>query len=188
MFFLDTLPFDWTRPEARRLHAVLVGVFPFPGPVIEMSRAAGVPPSAVAWNQPMDSVWHELITTARNRGRLRELLAQAAASRLAAAALEDLGFAEPTGTEPAPEIADSGLGCLTAGDIAATLADFYPQARPGDLEAYGRRLLAEVYRALWRGHLVCVAERALDGPRTVLVLDPGEILPSPVKPADGECW
>jgi hypothetical protein len=183
VFFLDTLPFDWTRPEARRLHAVLAGVFPFPGPVIEMARAAGVAPAAVAWDQPMRSVWFELITTARNRGRLRELLARAAAaSRLAAAALEDLGCAEPAGAEPlGPD--GPGMDDLTARDIAMTLAEFYPQAGPGDLEAFGRRLLAEVYGALWHGHLVCVAERAPDGPRTVAVLDPGESL---LSRTDGE--
>jgi hypothetical protein len=176
VFFLETLPFDWTRPEARRLHAILAAVFPFPEPVIEMARAAGIPPAAVAWNQPMRSVWHGLIDTSRNRGRLRELLARAAAaSRLAAAALEELGCAEPTVTEPfGPD--GPGLDDLTARDIAMTLAGFYPQATPEDLEAYGRRLLAEVYNAIWHGHLVCVAERAPDGPRTVVVLDPGESL------------
>jgi hypothetical protein len=181
--FLDTVPFDWTRPEARRLHAILAAVFPFPGPVIEMARGAGVPPAAVAWDQPMRSVWFELITTARNRGRLRELLARAAAaSRLPAAALEDLGCAEPSGSELFG--ADgSGLEGLTAGDIAVALAGFYPQAGPGDLEVFGRRLLGEVYGALWHGHLVCVAERAPDGPRTVVVLDPGERL---LSRAEGE--
>jgi hypothetical protein len=173
-FFLDTLPFDWTRPEARRLHAVLAGVFPFPEPVIEIARAAGVAPAAVAWDQPMRSVWHELITTARNRGRLRELLARAAeASRLAAAALEDLGVVEPRGADPFPP-AGAGLDGLTAGEIAMALSGFCPLAGPGELEAFGRRVLGEVYCALLRGHLVCVAERGPDGPRTVLVLDPRE--------------
>lgn len=176
--FLDTLPFDWTRPEARRLHATLAAVFPFPEPVIEIARAAGVAPAAVAWNQPMRSVWHELIDTARNRDRLRELLAGAAsASRLAAAALEDLGCAVPAGADTSGTDGP-GLDDLTARDIAMTLAEFYPQAGRGDLEVFGRRLLGEVYGALRHGHLVCVAERAPDGPRTVVVLDPGERLPS----------
>lgn len=181
--FLDSLPFDWTRPEARRLHATLSAVFPFAEPVIEMARAAGVAPAAVAWDQPMGSVWFELITTARNRGRLRELLARAAAaSRVAAAALEDLGCAEPSGSELLG--ADgAGLEGLTAGDIAVALAGFYPQAGPGDLEAFGRRLLGEVYGTLVHGHLVCVAERGPDGPRTVVVLDPGERL---LSRAEGE--
>jgi hypothetical protein len=178
VYFLDTLPFDWTRPEARRLHAVLAAVFPFPGPVIEMARAAGVAPAAVAWDQPMGSVWHELITMARNRGRLRELLARAAAvSWLAAAALEDLGCAGPAGADPSAP-AGPGLDGLTAGEIAVALSGFCPQAGAGDLEVFGRRVLGEVYGALLRGHLVCVAERGPDGPRTVLVLDPCEGLTS----------
>ena len=63
------------------------------------------------------------------------------------------------------------------------LAGFYPQAGPGDLEAFGRRLLGEVYGTLVHGHLVCVAERGPDGPRTVVVLDPGERL---LSRAEGE--
>lgn len=176
VFFLDTLPFDWARPAARRLHAVLAAVFPLREPVIEMARAAGIAPAAVAWNHPMRSVWFELIDTARNLGRLRELLAEASAvSRLAAAALEELGCAELAGTEP-PGPDGQGRDDLAAGDIAMMLAGFYPQAVPGDLEAFGRRLLAEVCSALRCGHLVCVAERAPDGLRPVVVLDPGESL------------
>jgi hypothetical protein len=176
VFFLDTLPFDWARPEARRLHAVLAAVFPLRGPVIEMARAAGIPPAAVAWNHPMRSVWFELIDTARNRGRLRELLAEASAvSRLAAVALEDLGCAGLAGPESSgPD--GPGRDVLTARDIAVALAGFYPEAVRGDLEEFGRRLLAEVCSALRHGHLVCVAERAPDGLRPVVVLDPGESL------------
>ena len=78
--FLDTLPFDWTRPEARELRDFLAATFFREGPVIEFALQAGISPASVAWSQPMQSVWHELITKARNQGRLRELLGQVAAS------------------------------------------------------------------------------------------------------------
>ena len=78
--FLDTLPFDWTRPEARELRDFLAATFFLEGPVIEFAAQAGIPPGTVAWSQPMQSVWHELITKARNQSRLRELLDRVAAS------------------------------------------------------------------------------------------------------------
>lgn len=78
--FLDTLPFDWTRSEARELRDFLAATFFREGPVVEFAVQAGISPAAVAWSQPMQSVWHELITKARNQGRLRELLGQVAAS------------------------------------------------------------------------------------------------------------
>jgi len=78
--FLDALPFDWTRPEARELRDFLATTFFREGPVIEFAAQAGIRPGTVAWSQPMQSVWHELITKARNQDRLRELLDQVADS------------------------------------------------------------------------------------------------------------
>jgi hypothetical protein len=93
--FLDTLPFDWSRPQAGRLRDALADVFPHPGPVTEMAAGAGIPPAGIFWDQPMSSAWRDLIDAASRRGRLRELLAAAAAADLrAAAALRDLGWQE----------------------------------------------------------------------------------------------
>ena len=116
-YFLDTLPFDWTRPEARELRDFLAATFFREGPVIGFAQQAGISPAAVAWSQPMQSVWHELITKARNQGRLRELLDQVAASGEAVAArLRELTADTPlveapaAGDQPAwREFADRGV-------------------------------------------------------------------------------
>jgi len=100
--FLDTLPFDWTRPEARELRDFLAYTFFREGPVIEFAAQAGIAPASIAWSQPMQSVWHELISKARNQGRLRELLGQVAASGEGVATrLEELTANSPVLEAPA---------------------------------------------------------------------------------------
>ena len=84
--FLETLPFDWTRPEARELRDFLAATFFREGPVVEFASQAGIPPATVNWSQPMYSVWHDLITKGRNQGRLLDLLRQVATSGDAVAA------------------------------------------------------------------------------------------------------
>jgi endonuclease G len=101
--FLDTLPFDWTRPEARELRDFLAATFFREGPVVEFAMQAGIPPASVNWSQPMQSVWHELITNARNQNKLRELLVQVAASGEGVAArLRELTAYAPVVEAPAP--------------------------------------------------------------------------------------
>jgi endonuclease G len=78
--FLDSLPFDWTRPEARELCDFLAATFFREETVVRLARRAGIQPESVAWSRPMQSVWHDLIDMARNQARLRDLLDQAAAS------------------------------------------------------------------------------------------------------------
>lgn len=98
---LDTLPFDWTRPEARELRDYLANTFFREDQVIEFAMQAGVGPGTVAWSQPMQSVWHSLITKARNQSRLRELLDQVAASGEAVAArLTELTAGNPVVEAP----------------------------------------------------------------------------------------
>lgn len=99
---LDTLPFDWTRPEARELRDYLAGTFFREGPVAEFAMQAGVRPATISWSEPMQSVWHDLITKARNQNRLRELLGQVAASGEAVAArLRELTAEDPLVEAPA---------------------------------------------------------------------------------------
>jgi hypothetical protein len=83
---LDTYPFDWSRPDARRLRDALADVFPSREPVIEMIRRAGVSPGTISWDQEPWLRWHSLITEARKQERLRELLTAAAATDPRAAA------------------------------------------------------------------------------------------------------
>jgi V8-like Glu-specific endopeptidase len=105
---LDTLPFDWTRPEARELRDYLAATFFREGQVIEFAVQAGVPPGSIAWSQAMRSVWHDLISTARNQNRLRELLDQVAASgegvaaRLRELTMEAPVVEAPVGGSPEP--------------------------------------------------------------------------------------
>lgn len=100
--FLDTLPFDWSRPEARELRDFLAATFFREGPVIEFAAQAGISPASVAWSQPMHSVWHELITKARNQSLLRELLEQVGSSGQGVAVrLEELTADVPVVEAPA---------------------------------------------------------------------------------------
>jgi hypothetical protein len=167
--FLDTLPFDWSRPQATRLRDALANVFPLAAPVIEIAARAGIPPATVRWEQPMRTAWRDLITTARNRGRLRELLALAAAAHPgAAAALRNLGcletadYAAPA-TAPHSTANPSPRRTLTDTDIAQALQPFHPQASTDDLEDYARRLLGEIHAGLQSGAHVCICGRAPDG-------------------------
>ncbi|WP_319688172.1 trypsin-like peptidase domain-containing protein [Streptomyces sp. ME19-01-6] len=106
--FLDALPFDWSRPESRELHDLLAGIHFREGPVVEFAVRAGVKPATIAWDRPMHSVWHDLITKARNQNRLRALLEQVAESDEAVALrLRELMAAEPV--VEAPAAADSGV-------------------------------------------------------------------------------
>jgi S1-C subfamily serine protease len=111
--FLDTIPFDWTRPEARELRDFLAATFFREAPVIEFAVQAGISPGSVAWSQPMQSVWHELISKARNQNRLRELLGHVSASGEGVAVrLQELIADAPVVEAPdgAPQPAWRGFG------------------------------------------------------------------------------
>jgi V8-like Glu-specific endopeptidase len=103
--FLDSLPFDWTAPGARELRDLLASVYYEPAPVKAMARQAGVAMGQVQWDQPMDTVWHELITYARNQGRLRDLLAQiqSGPDRAVAERVQELLSERPVVEAPEPE-------------------------------------------------------------------------------------
>ena len=122
--FLDTLPFDWARPEARELRDFLASTFFREGPVVEFAVQAGVSPATVAWSQPMQSVWHELITKARNQGRLRELLGQVAASGDGVAArLGELTADAPVVEAPADTSQPTWLGFGDRGEMERQIFD-----------------------------------------------------------------
>jgi V8-like Glu-specific endopeptidase len=123
--FLDTLPFDWTRPEARELRDYLAGTYFREGPVIEFATQAGVRPATIAWSQPMQSVWHDLITKARNQNRLLELLDQVAASGEAVAGrLRELTAQIPVVEAPvAPNPASAWRGFGDRGELERQIFD-----------------------------------------------------------------
>lgn len=122
--FLDTLPFDWTRPEARELRDFLSATFFREEPVIEFAIQAGIRPGTVAWSQPMQSVWHELITKARNQDRLPELLDQVAASGKAVAArLRELTADSPVLEAPAVGTQPTWRGSVGRGELERQIFD-----------------------------------------------------------------
>ncbi|MGO4757402.1 trypsin-like peptidase domain-containing protein, partial [Streptomyces sp. 2MCAF27] len=95
-------------PESRELHDFLAGIHFREGPVVEFAVRAGVKPATVAWDRPMHSVWHDLITKARNQNRLRALLEQVAENDEAVALrLGELMAAEPV--VEAPAAVDTGV-------------------------------------------------------------------------------
>lgn len=106
--FLDALPFDWSRPESRELRDFLASTYFRVGPVVEFAAQAGVKPAAIAWDRPMHSVWHDLITKARNQNRLSALLEQVAESDEAVAhRLRELKAPDPV--VEAPAACDTGV-------------------------------------------------------------------------------
>jgi V8-like Glu-specific endopeptidase len=107
--FLDTLPFDWTRPEARELRDFLADVYFREPAVIQIVADAGIRAASIAWGHPMYQVWHEVIEKARNQNKLRALLdavannADAAVSvRLRELLEDDPVTAAPTAPAQAP--------------------------------------------------------------------------------------
>ncbi|MFF5081407.1 trypsin-like peptidase domain-containing protein [Actinoplanes sp. NPDC000266] len=72
--FLDTLPFDLSRPEARDLWALLADTYYRDTQAEVLLRQAGVKLSAVNWNAPMEVVWADILVKSRNQDRLRPLL------------------------------------------------------------------------------------------------------------------
>ncbi|GGY42292.1 trypsin-like peptidase domain-containing protein [Streptomyces tanashiensis] len=105
--FLDTLPFDWTRPAARELRDYLSDTYFREDSVIILVTQAGIPPGTIGWGRPMSLVWHDLIETARKQDRLRALLAQISAGADSAVAirLQELIQAEPVVEAPTPSAA-----------------------------------------------------------------------------------
>ncbi|MGH8827479.1 MAG: trypsin-like peptidase domain-containing protein [Jiangellaceae bacterium] len=102
--FLDTLPFDWTRPESRELRDLLANTYYKEAPVVELAQQAGISPATVAWNQPMTLVWHDLLEEARNQDKLRTLVQQLAAGPTAVAGR----VAELVSAQPVIEAPKSG--------------------------------------------------------------------------------
>src|SRR6266540_2461250 len=101
--FLDTLPFDWSQPAARELRDFLASTYFREPAVIQLVQQAGVKPYTIAWGQPMQQVWHDVIQQARNQSRLRELLKQIMENADSAVGLrlEEFLYAVPVVEAPA---------------------------------------------------------------------------------------
>jgi V8-like Glu-specific endopeptidase len=101
--FLDTLPFDWSQPAARELRDFLASSYFREARVIQFVQQADVKPYTIAWGNPMQQVWHDVLQEARNQDRLRELLQQVMNTADAAVAvrLRELLAAAPVVEAPA---------------------------------------------------------------------------------------
>ncbi|MFE9423759.1 trypsin-like peptidase domain-containing protein [Kitasatospora sp. NPDC006697] len=101
---LDTFPFDWTDPGAVELRDLLASVYFRVDPVVRLARQAGIAPARIGWEKPMDEVWFELISTAAQQDRLRELLEQVAAGpdRALTVRLRELLAERPVLPAPVP--------------------------------------------------------------------------------------
>ncbi|MFD9551711.1 trypsin-like peptidase domain-containing protein [Nocardia salmonicida] len=82
---LDTLPFDWTRPEAQELLDILARSYYRDPEVERLVLQVGMSPADLNWSQPMVGVWHDLLSQARNQNRLRDLVDAATRDRPAIA-------------------------------------------------------------------------------------------------------
>jgi endonuclease G len=74
--FLDTLPFDLSRPAAQDLLGILAAIYWKSARAVALLQKAGISPGAVNFDQPMSLALVEILTTARSRDRLRSLIDQ----------------------------------------------------------------------------------------------------------------
>lgn len=126
--FLDTLPFDWTRPEAQELHKLLSHTYYREDRVVAFANQTGISPAVLPWNQPMWTVWRELMTKARDQNRLRELLRQVEASGDEAVAIrvrEFLGPSPVVAATASPTRANPWHGFDDHGALELLLSDEY---------------------------------------------------------------
>jgi V8-like Glu-specific endopeptidase len=82
--FLDRLPFDWTDPASQELVKLLSSNYYKEKDTLEVIQKTKVSPAQIDWNQPMDSVWHDITEAASKMGELRNVLAVIAAEPKAA--------------------------------------------------------------------------------------------------------
>lgn len=72
--FLNTLPFDFGRPESRELRDLLEQTIPRTDDVIRLLQSAGVLLGHIHLGQSPQALWSDALSTARNQNRLRPLL------------------------------------------------------------------------------------------------------------------
>src|SRR6184192_1154784 len=100
--FLDLTPFPWTDPAARELRDYLASIYFRQPPVIQFAQEAGIGPQSLPLTEPMQTVWHELLTKASTQRKIRRLLGVIAAGDEAAAQrLAELAAEQPVVEAPA---------------------------------------------------------------------------------------
>lgn len=74
MHFLDTIPFDYARPESLELRDLLAGAYRREQDITALLDKAGIPSAYIHLAQPNIYIWHDILIEARNRDALRPLL------------------------------------------------------------------------------------------------------------------
>lgn len=74
MDILDTLPFDYTRPEARELRDLLANLYYRDTDIVRLADAINFPRSEIPFRDTAQATWHDLLSEARNRTTLRTLI------------------------------------------------------------------------------------------------------------------
>ncbi|MEV1005268.1 trypsin-like peptidase domain-containing protein [Nonomuraea sp. NPDC050202] len=71
---LDTLPFDYSAPEARALRDLLAEIYYRDTDITAVAEAAKFPVGEIPYGDNARMTWHGLLTTARKRNLLKELI------------------------------------------------------------------------------------------------------------------
>lgn len=146
---LDTLPFDWTLPEAQELLDILARTYYRDPEVERLVLQVGMSPADLNWSQPMVGVWHELLSQARNQNRLRDLVSAATEGRPAIAGRVS-ELVRPAPIVEAPAAADSRLEWYGSDDPKHLEAQIFDKPTLLDVAfmARGAAIAAAVCRLL----------------------------------------
>lgn len=72
--FFDVSRFPWHRPDATRLHRVLVDAIPHPQAIDALYKRSGRDLPALSLNQPPAAIWKEALENLTTANALRGLL------------------------------------------------------------------------------------------------------------------
>lgn len=116
--FLDELPLDFRNAGLQDLLRTLISIYYSEKRATPILLKAGIPLGAIDLGQPMAYAWPDILTVARNQGKLRSLLQVIADSDDAdvAARISEILASSPV--LPAPRAASAGKLQLDASDIS----------------------------------------------------------------------
>lgn len=125
--FLDTLPFDYGRPESLELRDLLAGAYRREQDISALLDKTGIPSAYIQFSQPNIYVWHDILIEARNRALLRPLLENVLGDKSKSAvharlqellhtrpAIEATSSAALSGPEPDPDTLERIIGRVSS--------------------------------------------------------------------------
>jgi hypothetical protein len=142
MHFLDRPTFDANDPDGAELLKAVIEIYWESAPARALTQQAGLPLASIAWNDPMEDVWPDLLEKAADKAKLRRLVELIALDNEGYEIFQRL-------TAPAPD-------------------PVLPQPWQGSL--FGGRRRPFIDRAELRRHLPVLIER--DGARVLAVNGP----------------